>query len=812
MVLLLAVCVVSSIIAQEIIIDPAVPPGAAALGYMKCVINESPTAADIAPGDKGNYKWFSGQWWGKAPSLDHYSTQDGVLVLTLGGDLVSTPRDFSTGKLPLLPGADGFYVEFDVRLSDNDPDHFPAVWLMPAEHNRAKSDVYSGDPPEFERWMELDVDEGNFGPGLMGSVVYTWGIYPNWERILNDDNHISPLPLDRSQKHTFGASYDPMHRIVTWWVDGVKQMSAGSPHVPDIAAKQHFYLILSAQSHGKQKPYSMFVSGVRAYVPQTGLKNSTGASIPFDPLVKPIPVRIVDAREADAAPAPTVLARLANRKLAPMVRDKNGKMQPWYIRGIEHHDMDKGQINMDYADLYTDEYLDRAFADYQKLGANTSFFTIHWADIEPEDGHFDFSRLDRIVAHAKKYDIHIWWVLFIHTQPSHCKRLHDFWVYRLDSHDGVDGAIQWQKNDKGESYKTVEQLLTGKTEVYPSYSHPKVFPRVIRMIHALGKHYKDSDAVIGVQIGNEEGFSYNTAPVSQGKWDSDFGPASQAFYEDWKLKTGKSDWRAFKMAAVKWWWRQFTTAFHEEDLYKLTSFNLAGGLPEMGDELMINMEGVDSTTFGEGNIDVIGTMFYGWTDKLWRNLDQHYDYLYNLPILVPSEVGIGPCGSKTHFQECVIQILERGGQGYAAYVYFVLVDDQGQINKSGVAYQKLASMIKANEDVLYSGVPGPGAVSLETSATGAKISQLHNEAQTTLGVMHFPEVYMEKDIDARTDKVDVTVSLKASNAGQYAIETYRDGKLQATENKTLDADQSIKWTIPAVLQTEAVFIKVKKLN
>jgi hypothetical protein len=327
MVLLLAVCVVSSIIAQEIIIDPDVPPGAAALGYTKCVINESPTAADIAPGDKGNYKWFSGQWWySPPPSLDHYSTQDDVLALGLGGDLVSAPKDFSTGKLPLLPGSDGFYVEFDYWLSNVDPDHFPAVWLMPAEHNRQKSDVYSGDPPKFERWMKLDVDEGNFGPGLMGSVVYTWGIYPNWERILNDYNHISPLPLDRSQKHTFGASYDPIHKIVTWWVNGVKQMSAGAPHVPAIAAKQHFYLILSTQSHGKQKPYSMFISGVRAYVPQTGLKNSTGASIPFDPLVKPIPVRIVDAREADAKT--TIDELYAWEFNGPFLYDFTGRERP----------------------------------------------------------------------------------------------------------------------------------------------------------------------------------------------------------------------------------------------------------------------------------------------------------------------------------------------------------------------------------------------------------------------------------------------------------------------------------------------------
>lgn len=260
-------CSLLALAAGAALAAPApVPPGAAALGYTKCILNETPTAADIAPGPNGDHKWFSGQWYAKPPSLDHYRTQDGALALSLGGDLVSTPRDFSAGKLPLLPGSTGFYVEFDVALSDDDPDHWPAVWLMPAEHNGKQPDHYAGDPPGFERWMELDVDEGGFGPGLTGTVHSWTGIWPNYKHVQNPNNVVK-TPLDRSRKHTFGASYDPKTQTVSWWVDGVKQMSAGAPYVPEVAAKQSFYLILSAQTHGKKKPYAMLVSGVRAYVP-----------------------------------------------------------------------------------------------------------------------------------------------------------------------------------------------------------------------------------------------------------------------------------------------------------------------------------------------------------------------------------------------------------------------------------------------------------------------------------------------------------------------------------------------------------------
>jgi hypothetical protein len=242
------------------------PPGASAVGCSNRIINEHPVAADIAPGGSGNYKWFSGQWYAKPPSLDHYTTTNGVLTLSLGGDLVSVPRDFSPGILPTLPGDQGFYVEFDVRLSDNDPDHFPAVWLMPVEHNQKMLDVYPSDPAGFERWMELDGDEGGFGPGLTGTVHDWRGIYPNLQHSQNPNN-VSNTPLDRAYKHSFGVSFDPAHKRATWWVDGVKQHSAEPPYVPAVGVRQHFYLILSAQSHGKQLPYSMSVSGVRAYVP-----------------------------------------------------------------------------------------------------------------------------------------------------------------------------------------------------------------------------------------------------------------------------------------------------------------------------------------------------------------------------------------------------------------------------------------------------------------------------------------------------------------------------------------------------------------
>ena len=162
--LLMAEC-----LAAEAAAAGKLPPGAAALGYTKCVINERPSVADIAPGPTGHGKWFMGLWYHTYVTLKSFEMVDGVLAIHPRGVLVSAPHDFAnTGCLPTLAGKDGFYAEFDVRLSDDDPDHWPAVWLMPVEHNGKQGDHYAGDPEGYVRYMELDVDEGSFGPGHDG--------------------------------------------------------------------------------------------------------------------------------------------------------------------------------------------------------------------------------------------------------------------------------------------------------------------------------------------------------------------------------------------------------------------------------------------------------------------------------------------------------------------------------------------------------------------------------------------------------------------------------------------------------------------
>jgi len=538
----------------------------------------------------------------------------------------------------------------------------------------------------------------------------------------------------------------------------------------------------------------------------SALVPASGQAVLYDPLFRPQPARIVPYGERDAAAIPVALIRHPNGKLAIMTRQGAGQMQPFFVRGIEtgYWDTRRANQNSDF---------DKIFADHRRLGANTSFFMVHWMDIEPEDGKFDFSYTDRIAALARKNGIKLWWVLFLHCQSDHPPELRNFWAYRLDSRDGRDYAMQWMRDENGVVYDSMAKLATlpGRWEINPAYGHPKLFPKILRMLTRLGERYRNSADVLGVQIDNEAGFGYYTPRGTPGpqKLTSDHNPVTAQIFEEWKLKTGKSDWRAFKLSIVKYWWRQFTTAFHKGDPYKLTSFNFLGANAEAGNEYWIDLEGVDVTTYGEGNIDVASSMFYGPNNgpKAWANLDQHYNFAYELPIFISSEIGLGRSfGAEALFQQYVINSLERGAQGYASYDYGSLVDQQGNPNSFGQYYQRLAAMIEAGEDIIHGGVPGPGNVSIATATTGAKISQLSAPAGT-VGMLHFPEAPFRPGPSG--EAASVSVEIRALSAGSYSIQVFRSGRLSESAAAELGAGQSHSLQLANVGPTEAVFITVR---
>ena len=251
---------------QSICTDSATPPGAAQVGANQLVIQDCPKLADVDfTGRAEIRKYYNGLYFTQPRARSLYEQASDGLILKRGGVVATVKMTSHPGLFPLLSGARPFYIEAQAATSSNHPDNFPAIWLMPIEHNLRLEDVYPPDPKRFERWFELDIDEGGFGPGSHHTAISWSGIHPNYKKVQNP-NPTSRVPLDRTQPNVFGVSYDPATLTVRWWVNGQQMLEAGPPAVPAIARRQNFYLIVSAQSHKNISDYHLKFMGVRAYV------------------------------------------------------------------------------------------------------------------------------------------------------------------------------------------------------------------------------------------------------------------------------------------------------------------------------------------------------------------------------------------------------------------------------------------------------------------------------------------------------------------------------------------------------------------
>lgn len=247
---------------------PSIPLGAKALGYTTQVFYDQPQLSEVSATDT-NYtsKWYPGSLghntYSNLENRELLSTVNNELAISLGGSVISkSPVSTNTGVLPLLSGAKGFYVEFAMRLSSNNPDHFSGLYLQTAEHDPQKHDHLPTDPAGFERWTELDVSETGYGPGSLGTVISWRGIYPLYSRIVKNSYGLEK-PLDLTVEHRYALSYDPATNVLEWYIDDVPSFKTTAP---DTSIKDwHYYAVMEASSHGAYVPYKMFIHYVRAF-------------------------------------------------------------------------------------------------------------------------------------------------------------------------------------------------------------------------------------------------------------------------------------------------------------------------------------------------------------------------------------------------------------------------------------------------------------------------------------------------------------------------------------------------------------------
>ena len=250
-----------------------VPPGAAALGYNVQMFHVVPTVSMVSTTDTNSTSaLYPGETYASVATnlqeLRFLTMVNGVFTMNYTGPgatswVSSETHQATHGTIPLLLGSNGFYIEAGIRLSSSDPDHYPSFFLMPAEHNASKSDHVATSPSGFENWLEIDALEEEDG-GLAQHNLINWqGTSPNYTRTMNYWR--SPPAFNWTVEHIFGLSFDPVARVVQFYLDGKPTLKASMATAPTIVDAYHYYFILGARSHGLNKPYQMYVNYVAAY-------------------------------------------------------------------------------------------------------------------------------------------------------------------------------------------------------------------------------------------------------------------------------------------------------------------------------------------------------------------------------------------------------------------------------------------------------------------------------------------------------------------------------------------------------------------
>ena len=522
--------------------------------------------------------------------------------------------------------------------------------------------------------------------------------------------------------------------------------------------------------------------------------------LPFMTPSSPVAARIVDYEMKDTVTVPAALIRLPNRKIAYMVR-QNGRLAPFFLKAIETGYWDTRYVK--------ETNYDSIFADMKEMGANTAYVMLHWEDIEPADNRFDYRFADEIVAAAQRQELKIGWVLFLHAQKERVPTLNPetAWTFHLDDRDSSNYTMQWVKRN-GVLYSNIRDILTYGVRPLHVYGHKEVFYRIRRMLYNLAVHYKNDETVIGVQLGNEEGFSFLD--------ESDFNPITAELFEEWKLKTNKTDYAQFKKEAIDWWWQQFTSAYHEGDPYKILSFNLDAGQAEAGDPERVRMTGTSAATYADGNLDAIGTMFYkNWGYKAIAGIDHRYNdsYNYKLPILIPSEIGIGHFNTSVNFRHFVIHSLERAAQGFGVYCYGEVRKELPELKPVREDLTRMFEAISRNEDIIYGGLPGPGFVRCEVGIPGAQVSHLNVDGRETLAMVYFPEAKSFTDSElASMETLRIKLDCMARVSGTYKIQIYKNGESISDLSVPLQERESESVEIKDVRKEDILFISIREYS
>jgi hypothetical protein len=258
--------------------SPPVPPGAAALGYTKCLFIFHPTVARLnvsGSGASGAYQLYGSPGNGGTQTSAMYTTTNGQFTLVNSGTSSvfpacaavtqnSTSLATLQGLLPLIPvsTAAGYYAECAYHINNNNADHWESPWIWTAEQNTGAT----------TQWIEYDITEDGTQSAGMFSTAHYWNGGTNNQSYVQS-NLYNGANLDKTVEHIYGGSFDPVGQTFQRWLDGsssgVWGSFTGSPpgstpfsaiSLPTAAYNGfHHFITMDAASHGANVPYNMMI-------------------------------------------------------------------------------------------------------------------------------------------------------------------------------------------------------------------------------------------------------------------------------------------------------------------------------------------------------------------------------------------------------------------------------------------------------------------------------------------------------------------------------------------------------------------------
>lgn len=145
-----------------------------------------------------------------------------------------------------------------------------------------------------------------------------------------------------------------------------------------------------------------------------------------------------------------------------------------------------------YPEHWDESQWERDLKQMHELGFEfTHFAEFAWAQLEPQEGVYDFSWLDRAVALAAKYDLKVVMCTSTATPPVWLSRKYPEILLKSE-----DGTVQ----DHG-------------ARQHASFASPVYRKLAYRMIEELARYYRNDSRIIGWQLDNEPAvqFDYNQA-------------------------------------------------------------------------------------------------------------------------------------------------------------------------------------------------------------------------------------------------------------------------------------------------------------